>query len=233
MHLPIPTPHHAVPDQKPTRSPRPKPRLQQALTWRLESVIAGYDFEKREIHRDIIWTYPRMEEPRGKMPRRVETSESAVPFHSSEGSSSEIQQTSTAAASGNPTGKRLYLSTTEGGPPGNNKMTMQRDRHGRWMPTKGERTMNTQKSKGRETKILRRKPATWNLFDCVGRGEDTAWRILPQSTERRCGILETPFCRRANAIFESNRNRMARSTRFQGSDHHRFHASGCDQRKTQ
>ena len=25
----------------------------------------------------------------------------------------------------------------------------------------------------------------------------------------------TPFCRRANAVFESNRNRMARSTRFE------------------
>ena len=28
---------------------------------------------------------------------------------------------------------------------GDYKMTMQRDRHGRWMPTKGERTMNIQK----------------------------------------------------------------------------------------
>ena len=37
-HLPIPTPHHAVPDQKPTRSPR-RSRLQPTLTWRLESMI--------------------------------------------------------------------------------------------------------------------------------------------------------------------------------------------------
>ena len=59
MHLPIPTPHHAVPDQKPTRSPRPRSRLQPALTWRLESVIVGFDFEKREIPREIIWTHPR------------------------------------------------------------------------------------------------------------------------------------------------------------------------------
>ena len=59
-HLPIPTPHHAVPDQKPTRSPRPRSRLQPALTWRLEPVIAGFHFEKREpIPRDTIWTHPR------------------------------------------------------------------------------------------------------------------------------------------------------------------------------
>ena len=89
----------------------------------------------------------RVEEARGKIPRRAETSESAVPFHSSEASSSEIQQTSTAAASDNPTGERLYLSMTEEGPTGDFKMTMQRDRHGRWMPTKGERTMNIQKAR--------------------------------------------------------------------------------------
>ena len=89
-------------------------------------------------------------------------------------------------------------------------------------------------AKGGETKLLRRRrPGRRNLFDCVGRGKHVAWIILPQSTERRRGILETPFCPGANAVFESNRNRMARSTRFQGSDLHRFHASGCDQRKTQ
>ena len=56
-----------------------------------------------------------MEEPRGKMPRRAETSESVVPFHSSEASSSELQQVSIAAASDNPTGERLYMSMTEEG----------------------------------------------------------------------------------------------------------------------
>ena len=42
-----------------TRSPRPRSRQQPALTWRLEPVIAGFDCEKREIHRDTIWTHPR------------------------------------------------------------------------------------------------------------------------------------------------------------------------------
>ena len=77
-----------------------------------------------------------MEELRGKMPRRAETSESVVPFHSSEASSSELQQVSTASASDNPTGERLYMRMTEEGPSGDYKKTMQRDRHGRWMPTK-------------------------------------------------------------------------------------------------
>ena len=98
-------------------------------------------------HLDVSSDRESMEEPRGNMPRRADTSESAVPFHSSEASSSELQQTSTSAASDNPTGERLYLSMTEEGPSGDNKMTMQRDRHGRWMPTKGERTMNIQKAR--------------------------------------------------------------------------------------
>ena len=58
-------------------------------------------------HLDVSSDRELMEEPRGKIPRRAETSESVVPFHSSEASSSEIQQTSTAAASDNPSGERL------------------------------------------------------------------------------------------------------------------------------
>ena len=85
--------------------------------------------------------------------------------------------------------------------------------------------------KGGETKVVRqKKPGTRNLFDCVARGEHAAWIILFQPTERRRGILEPPFCRRANAVFESNRNRMVRSTRFQGGDHHRLRASGHRER---
>ena len=82
----------------------------------------------------------------GKMPRRDDTSESVVPFHSSEASSSELQQVST-DTSDNPTGERLYMSMTEEGLSGDYKMTMQRDRHGRWMPIRGERTMNIQKAR--------------------------------------------------------------------------------------
>ena len=60
-------------------------------------------------HLDTSSDRESMEEPRGKIPRRAETSESAVPFHSSEASPSELRQVSTAAASDNPTGERLYL----------------------------------------------------------------------------------------------------------------------------
>ena len=81
-------------------------------------------------HLDVPSDQKSMEEPRGKMPRRAETSESVVPIHPSEASSSELQQTSTAAASDNPTGDRLYMSMTEEGPSGDHRMTMQRDRHG-------------------------------------------------------------------------------------------------------
>ena len=45
-------------------------------------------------------------------------------------------------------------------------------------------------SEGRETKLLRRgKQGTRNISDRVGRGEPAAWRIIPQSKERRRGIL--------------------------------------------
>ena len=97
-------------------------------------------------HLDVSSDREMIEEPRGKIPRRAETSESVVPFHS-DASSSEIQQTSIAAASGNPSGERHHLNMAEEGPTGEYKMTMRRDRHGRWMPTKGERTMNVQKAR--------------------------------------------------------------------------------------
>ena len=135
MHLPILTPHHAV---------------LQALTWILEPVITWFDFERADSprhHLDASSDRESMEEPRGKMPRRAETSESVVPIHFSEASSSELSQVSAADASDNPTGERLYMSMTEEGPSGDYRMTMQRDRHGRWMPTKGERTMNIQKAR--------------------------------------------------------------------------------------
>ena len=70
--------------------------------------------------------------------RRAETSESVVPFYSSEASSSELQRVSIPAASDDPTGERLYMSMTEEGPSGDYKITM---------PTKGERTMNIQKAR--------------------------------------------------------------------------------------
>ena len=93
MHLPIPTPHHKVPDQKPTRNPRPRSRLQSARSWKLVSMIAGSDFEKREpILQDIIWTLPRI---RSRWWNRVDELRQVnllFLFQSSEGSSSELQQ---------------------------------------------------------------------------------------------------------------------------------------------
>ena len=173
-----------------------------------------------------------MEDPRGKIPRRAETSECVVPFHSSEASWSELQQAS-AAASDNPTGEELYMSMTEEGPSGDYKMTMQRDRHGRWMPIKGERTMNIRKAreerrsfyvgaKARNTEPFRlRRPrqahCMENFYLSRRNADEVSWK---------------PFCRRANAVFESNRNRMARSARFQGGDHHTLRSSGCDKRQT-
>ena len=69
-------------------------------------------------HLDTSSDRELMEEPRGKIPRRAETRESVVPYHSSEASPSEFRQVSTAAASDNPTGERLYMSMTEEGPSG-------------------------------------------------------------------------------------------------------------------
>ena len=52
---------------------------------------------------------------RGKTPRRAKTSESVVPFRSSEASSSELSKVSAAAASDNPTEERVYMSMIEEG----------------------------------------------------------------------------------------------------------------------
>ena len=157
-------------------------------------------------HLDVSSDRELTEEPLGKMPRRAETNESVVPFHSSEASSSELQQVSTAAASDNPTGERLYLSMTEEGPTGDFKMTMQRDRNGRWMPTKGERTMNIQKAREERRNFYVGRSQEHGIFSIASaEASPLHGTCLSQSTERRRGIL-----RRANAVFERNRNRMAR-----------------------
>ena len=64
-------------------------------------------------HLDASSDRESMVEPCGKTPRRAQTSESVAPFHSSEASSSELQQMSAATESDNPTGERLYMSMTE------------------------------------------------------------------------------------------------------------------------
>ena len=75
-------------------------------------------------------------ELRGEVPRRVGTSEHGVPFRSAEASPSEPPQSTAAAASDTSTGERRYVSMTEEGPSGDYRTTMQRDHHGRWIPTK-------------------------------------------------------------------------------------------------
>ena len=120
MHLQIPTPHHAVPDQKPTRSPEAEVSTSADTDMEI-GVNRRVRFRDKRDSVDIIWTHSSDRESDG---------------------GTELRQVSTATASDNPTGERLYLSMTEERPSGDHKMTMQRDRHGRWMPTKGERTMN-------------------------------------------------------------------------------------------
>ena len=152
---------------------------------------------------DVSSDWESMEGPRGKMPRRAETSESVVPFPSSEASSSELQQVSTADASDNPTGERLYMSMTEEGPSGDNKMRMQRDQHGRWMPTKGEGTMNIQKAREEKRSFYvgeRKKHGTFSIASAEAsslhgkfylsrrNADEVSWNRL--STEDRTQFLK-------------------------------------------
>ena len=106
-------------------------------------------------HLDASLDWESMVEPRGKVPRRAETSEHGVPFRSAEACPSEPPQTSAAAASDASTGERLYVSMTEEGPSGDYRVTMQRDHRGRWIPTEGERTMT----------ILKRQEARRNFYE--------------------------------------------------------------------
>ena len=55
--------------------------------------------------------------------------------------------TDAAAASDISNSERLYASMTEEGPSGDYRMMMQGDCHGRWTPTKGERTMTIEKAR--------------------------------------------------------------------------------------
>ena len=150
MYLRIPTHRHTVPDEELMR--RPKAEASTSAGTDMEIGVGDRRVRFREEgdssrqHLDISSDCESMAEPRVKMPRRAETSESIVPFQSSEASSSEHQQMST-AASDNPTGERLYMSVTEEGPSGGYILTVQRDRQGRWTQPKEKGVMNIQEAR--------------------------------------------------------------------------------------
>ena len=160
-------------------------------------------------HLDTSSDRESMEEPRAKMPRRAKTSESVVPFQSSETSSSERQNVS-AAASDNSTGERLYMSMTEEGPSGDYLLTMQRDRQGRWTPTKRKRGMNIQEA--------REERRSFYVGESRRNTDEVSWNHL--SAEDR-----TQFSKSIETEWQGVLD-------FNGCDDHRPHASGCDQRKT-
>ena len=152
-----------------------------------------------------------MVEPRGKTTRRAEASVYFLPCR--EARSSELPQTSAAGADDTPnrrTTKREYdRGRTFGRIPddGTTRSTGTMD------PNNGRKNDDHWKNEGGKTKLLRRgKQGTRNLFNRVSRGESSKGIILFQSMERRRGIVEPPFCRGTKAVFESNRNRVARST---------------------
>ena len=107
MHLQIPTPpSHS--DGSETHA-EPEAEVSTSAGTDMEIGVSDRRVRSREErdpprhHLDASSDRELTEEPRGKMQRRAETSESVVPCHSSEASSSELQQMSTAAASDNPT----------------------------------------------------------------------------------------------------------------------------------
>ena len=102
----IPTPHHT---SRSETDAEPEAEASTSAGTDIEIGVNDRRVRFREErgsprhHLDASSDRESMEEPRGKIPRRAETSESVVPFHSSETSPSELQQ-STAAASDNPIG---------------------------------------------------------------------------------------------------------------------------------
>ena len=97
-------------------------------------MILGVDFEKRPpIRRD---THDASTDRDSKAEPRP-----------ADASSSEPLLTSADAASDTSNGERLYVSMTEEGPSGDYPMTMQCERHGRWIPTKGETTITNEKAR--------------------------------------------------------------------------------------
>ena len=72
-------------------------------------------------------------------------------------------------------------------------MTMQRDRHGRWMPTKGERAMNIQKAREERRNFYVGGSQEHGTFSIAAEASTLHGEFY--FSRRNAGILETPFCR--------------------------------------
>ena len=88
-------------------------------------------------------------------------------------------------------------------------MTTQRDRHGRWISTKVERTMTMEKAREARRNFYVGESKEHCTFSIASADASPLHgEFLSQSTERRRSIVEPSFCRGANAVFERNRNRV-------------------------
>ena len=113
-HLPIPTPHHAEPDQKP--HVEPEAEVSTSIGTDMETGASDRRVRVREEgtdsprrHVDAPPDRESMVEPRWKTPRRAEASEYGEPFRSAEASSSELPQASAAAAGDTTTGEGAFM----------------------------------------------------------------------------------------------------------------------------
>ena len=119
---------------------------------------------------------------------------------------------------------------TEEGPSGHYRMTMQRDRRGRWMPTKGERTMNIQKAREERRSFYVGESKEHGTFSIASAEASLLHREFYLS---RRNADEVSW----NHLSAEERTQFSKAIEWQGvldfkAVGHRFHASGCDQKKT-
>ena len=147
------------------------------------------------------------------MPRRAEAIERQVDEideralidanqRAANASPSEPPSTSAAAASDVSGGERLYVGMTEEGLSGDCRMTMQRDRHGRWVSTRWEERMTIEKAREprRNFHVGESKEHETSSI-ASAEASPLQGRIPSQPSECRRGLVETSVCRGSATLF--------------------------------
>ena len=126
-------------------------------------------------------------------------------------SPSEPLSTIAAAASDVSSGDRLHVGMTEEGHSGDYWMTMKRDRHGRWVPTRGERTTTLKEAREARRNLYvgvkagnkrhsrlhqpRRAHLQGEFYLSRRNADEVSWKICLPRIARSSGEQSKPSCK--------------------------------------
>ena len=120
---------------------------------------------------------------------------------------------------------------TEEGPSGDYRMTMQRDRHGRWIPTKGERTMTIEKAREARRNFYAGESQEHGTFS-IASAEASPLQGEFYLSRRNAHEVSWNHLSRKAQFLKAIETEWQRGARLQGGDDHRLHTNGCDLRET-